>query len=185
MNLKSRARSEGGSVSHISSDLINGVRREVIVLEEDDDVVEVAAPAPARGSTGLFVTPFSDEPRTTFSPGTSTRRRSTSALQARRASSAPYHASSPLVSNSMLIDLTLESSDEDEGNVQNTMNGANEAAVDGISAQFNLGTKRARLTSPASVGGGDTKRQKSQSMGYRTGSLPLVLRQKWEFPKDA
>lgn len=174
--------------------------------EGDDDVLEIQSPTPARSSTrlpsrlSLFVTPHPGEPRTSGTPG----RRSTSALQARRASSAPnVDASSPRISNSY-VDLTgVDDSDEEaenengdengnknvagekgeereEGSDQagdDTMNGAIEAAG-GVPALFNPGTKRARLTSPASEGG-DTKRQKPSE--YRTGSLPLIFDQTWSF----
>lgn len=204
---KTRARSEGGTVSHFSS--ILGDRHPTVQIiddddDNDDDVREVPAPTPARSSTGLpsrlslFVTPAPGEPRTSGTPG----RRSTSALQARRASSAPHaDTSSPQISNSY-IDLTgFDDSDEEaenenkaedvasgngedkkeEGGVQakdNTVNAAIEAS-DGVPAPFSLGTKRARLTSPASEGGGDSKRQKSNEV--RTGSLPLIFPQ-WSFP---
>lgn len=177
-------------------------------VNDDNDVVEVPGPTPARSSArrpsrlSLFVTPNPTEPRTTATP--STRRRSTSALQARRASSAPNIDAS---SRSSYIDLTGDSDEEaendnvasgkgedkkKEGSVQakddNTMNGAIEEAADGVPSLFNSGTKRARLTSPASEGGGDTKRQKSNEV--RTGSLPLRLAslpltnpaQTWSFP---
>lgn len=199
---KNRARSEGGTVSHFSS--ILGDRHPTVQIiddddDNDDDVREVPAPTPARSSTGLpsrlslFVTPAPGEPRTSSTPG----RRSTSALQARRASSAPHaDTSSPQISNSY-IDLTgFDDSDEEaesgngteniasgegedkkeEGTVQakdDSVNGAIGAA-DVVPAPFNLGTKRARLTSPASEGGGGSKRQKS-SNEVRTGSLPLTL----------
>lgn len=186
-------------MSHISSILEN--RHTIHIIDDDDDneVVEVPAPTPSRRSTrqpsrrSMFVTPGPDERRTTETPF---GRRSTSALQARRASSAPHvHASSPQISSSSCIDLTgLEDSDEEaesedvgegkredrkkeESTVQpkdDTMSGANQAA-DGIPVpgQFNLGTKRS-----ASEGGGDTKRQKSE---YRAGSLPVALAQTWSF----
>lgn len=192
-------------MSHFSS--ILGDRHPTVQIiddDYDDDILEVPAPTPARSSTGLpsrlslFVTPAPGEPRTSGTPG----RRSTSALQARRASSAPHvDTSSPQISNSY-IDLTaLDDSDEEpesdnknenvaggkdenkeEGSVQakdDTMNGIIEAA-DGVPAPFNLGTKRARLASPASEGGGDSsKRQKSNEV--RTGSLPLIF-PPWSFP---
>ncbi|KAG6361505.1 hypothetical protein INS49_009732 [Diaporthe citri] len=198
-----RTRSEGGSISRVSSEIIRA-RQPVIVIEEDDDIVEMQAPTTGRSSArqpsrlSMFVTPGPNEPRTSGTPG----RRSTSALQARRASSAPHvDASSPHISNSY-IDLTAEDSDEEaenenknenenvasetgedkeEGSVpakDDDLNGAIEAA-DGVPALFNPGTKRARLTSPASEGGGDTKRQKPSE--YRTGSLPLILAQTWSF----
>lgn len=175
-------------MSHISSILENEHTIHIIDDDDDNEVVEVPAPTPARSSTrqpsrwSMFVTPGPDEPRTTLTPG----RRSTSALQARRASSAPHvHASSPQVSSSSCIDLTgLEDSDEEaesdsvasaqdkkcEGSIQpkdDTMNGSNQAA-DGIPGQ-----KRS-----ASEGGGDKKRQKSEN---RAGSLPLALAQTWSF----
>lgn len=182
----------------------------ILVIDDDNDVVEVPASTPARSSTrqqssrySLFVTPGPDEVRTTGTPAT---RRSTSALHARRASSAPrVHASSPHISNSPCIDLTLlDDSDEEAENgdddvagaspeckeegesvqpEEDTTNGADEAA-DGVPAQLNLGIKRTRLTSPASEGGGESnKRQKSNEV--RTGSLPLTLpAQTWSWPRD-
>lgn len=199
-----RTRSEGRSVSHIDSDLLTSARRQVIEIEDDDDdVVEVPAPTSARSSTrqpsrySLFVTPGPDEVRTT--------RRSTSAMQARRASSAPrLNALSPHIESSPCIDLTgIEDTDEEaeDGNghvagaspeykeeesvqpEEDTTNGADEAA-DGVPAQLTLGTKRARLTSPASEGDGETnKRRKSNEV--RTGSLPLTLPEPtWSWPRD-
>lgn len=176
----------------------------ILIIDDDNDVVEVPAPTSRQPSKySLFVTPGPDEARTTGTPAT---RRSTSALNARRASSAPrLNASSPHISNSSLIDLTLlEDSDEEAKNGDDddvagaspeckeeesvpprddTMNGSNDAA-DGVPAQLTLGTKRARLTSPASEGGGETnKRQKSNEV--RTGSLPLTLpEQTWSWPRD-
>lgn len=208
------ARSEGGDVSHLSSVLKN---RQIIEIDDDDDddddVVEVPAPTTARSSTrqpsrfSLFVTPGPDEVRNTGTPAT---RRSSSAMQARRASSAPrLHASSPHIESIPCIDLTgIEDSDEEaeggnghvvsaspeykeEESVQpeeDTTNGADEAAdgvpADGIPAQLTLGTKRPRQTSPASEGDGETnKRQKSNEV--RTGSLPLTLpAQTWSWPRD-
>lgn len=200
-------------MSHFSS--IFGDRQPIVqVIDDDDDgndndddndLVEVPGPTPARSSArlqsrlSLFVTPNPTEPRTTATP--STRRRSTSALQARRASSAPHVDAS---SKSSYIDLTGDSDEEaendnvasgkgedkkEEGSVQakdDTMSGAIEAA-NGVPDLFNSGTKRARLTSPASEGG-DIKRQKSNEV--RTGSLPLRLAslpltnpaQTWSFP---
>lgn len=193
--MKNRTRSEGASISRVSSE-ITRARHPVIVIEDegDDDYTDQAT-TPARSSArlpsrlSLFVTPAPGEPRTSGTPG----RRSTSALQARRASSAP-HAD---IGNAC-IDLTcVEDSDEEaetendngasgkgedkkeERSVQakdDTMNGASEAAVPAL---FNPGTKRARLTSPASEGGGDPKRQKSNEV--RTGSLPLIFDQAWSF----
>lgn len=209
-----RTRSEGRSVSHIDSDLLTSARRQVIEIEDDDDdVVEVPAPTSARSSTrqpsrySLFVTPGPDENRTTGTPAT---RRSTSAMQARRASSAPrLNALSPHIESSPCIDLTgIEDTDEEaeDGNghivgaspeykeeesvqpEEDTTNVADEAAdgvpADGIPAQLTLGTKRARLTSPASEGDGETnKRRKSNEV--RTGSLPLTLPEPtWSWPRD-
>lgn len=201
-----RTRSEGGSVSRISSEITRARHPVIVIDDEGDDDVTIQAPPSARSSTrlpsrlSLFVTPHPGEPRTSGTPG----RRSTSALQGRRASSAPHvDASSPRISSSY-IDLTgVDDSDEEaenengdenvangigeeEGSAQagnDTINGAIEAA-DGVPALFKPGTKRARLTSPASEGG-DIKRQKPNE--YRTGSLPLTLAQTqtWSFPKDA
>lgn len=207
-SLRRAARSEGGDVSHLSSILQN---RQIIEIddEEDDDVVEVPAPTTARSSTrqpsrySLFVTPGPDEVRTT--PAT---RRSTSAMQARRASSAPrLNALSPHIESSPCIDLTgIEDSDEEAGDgngyvasaspeykeeesvqpERDTTNGADEPAdgvsADGVPAQLIFGTKRARVTSPASEGDGETnKRRKSNEV--RTGSLPLTL-PTWSWPRD-
>lgn len=197
-----RARSEGGSVSHISSIFEN---RQVIEIIDDNEVIRVPAATPVRSSArltsrnSLFVTPGPHEPRYTATP--SSRWRSTSALQARRASSAPHvDASLPPMSSSPCIDLTgLEDSDEEAededvdqggredrkeegGTVQpkdDTMSAANQVA-DEISAQFNPGNKRARLTSPASEGGRDIKRQKPDE--HRSLSLPLRWAQDWSFP---
>lgn len=209
-SLRRAARSEGGDVSHLSSILQN---RQIIEIddEDDDDVVEVPAPTTARSSTrqpsrySLFVTPGPDENRTTGTPAT---RRSTSAMQARRASSAPrLHALSPHIESSPCIDLTgIEDSDEEAGDgndyvasaspeykeeesvqpEEDTTNGADEAAdgipADGIPAQLTFGTKRARMTSPASEGDGETnKRRKSNEV--RTGSLPLTF-PTWSWPRD-
>lgn len=205
------ARSEGGDVSHLSSILKN---RQIIEIDDDDDVVEIPSPTPARQTSrySLFVTPGPDEVRTTGTPAT---RRSTSAMQARRASSAPrLNALSPHIESSPCIDLTgIEDTDEEaeDGNgyvagaspeykeeesvqpEEDTTNVADEAAdgvpadgvpADGIPAQLILGTKRARLTSPASEGDGETnKRRKSNEV--RTGSLPLTLPEPtWSWPRD-
>lgn len=179
--------------------------RQVIEIEDDDgdDMQEIPAPIPERMPArlssrlqSLFVTPGPDEPRTTGTPDTW---RSTSAMLARRASSAPHvEASSPRIrDSSQYIDLTNDSDEEGEdrnsgehgvdkgGSVQpkeETTTGADKADDGRLSAQFTSGTKRARLTSPASEGGGEPKRQKPSEP--RTGSHPL-LEQSWAFPKEA
>lgn len=192
-------------MSHISSVFENRQVIEIIDDDDDNEVVKVPAATPARSSArlqsrnSLFVTPGPHEPRYTATP--SSRWRSTSALQARRAPSAPHvDASSPPMSSSPCIDLTgLEDSDEEAENedadqggredgkgkgstVQpkdDTMSAANQAA-DGIPGHFNPGNKRARLTSPASEGGRDLKRQKPDE--HRSLSLPLHWAQNWSFP---
>lgn len=174
---KRNARSEGGSVSHISFP----IRPEIIVIPDDDDGIrEIKASTPPGRQTSrlsLFVTPGPDEPRTTGTP--ETRWRSMSARQQRRTRQTSSAPPPPDMINIPVIDLTAE--DSDKGSVEpedDTTNGADEAE-DGVPDLFNPGTKRARLTSPASDGGGDTKRQKSKLTACRSGSLPI---QAWSFP---
>lgn len=185
-----RARSEGASVSVLDG----GVWRQVEVIEldaDDDDVQEIKEPTPPGRQTSrlsLFVTPGPDEPRTTGTP--ETRWRSMSARQQpRRASSVPQ-VSPPDMTNSTVIDLTGEGSDkeveyesfasrDDEGELEDDTTNGDDEAEDGVPDLFNPGTKRARLTSPASDGGGDTKRQKSK-LTARSVSLPIA--QTWSFP---
>lgn len=181
LSLIHRARSEGGTVSHIDSDLERGVEN-----SSDDEVREIPAPSSyrpqSRSSAGLFVTPGPGERTTTGTPDT--RRRSTSGP--RRATSARSASSVPIPTSAKVVDLTLDSDDEGE---KRDKEGKKEEEVTSVG---NIGrfpplltndTKKRRLTSPSPPGKvNDTKRRLIERR-----SLPLPLRphqQSWAFPKD-
>lgn len=176
-----KAQSEGGLVSHLSSDIV-GARRQIIEIEDDDDLQEIPEPTPAPTSArlasrlSLFVTPGSG---TSGTPDP--RRRSTSGLPGRGESSATA------------IDLTAEDSDdeaeviddaylkfEESGSAGPYDEGPEEAGDGSPAGRLNPGSKRARLRSPVSEGGG--KRQKSNE--HRNGSSPWSEPQ-WGFPEEA
>ncbi|KAK2599383.1 hypothetical protein N8I77_011141 [Diaporthe amygdali] len=176
-----KAQSEGGLVSHLSSDIV-GARRQIIEIEDDDDLQEIPEPTPAPTSArlasrlSLFVTPGSG---TSGTPDP--RRRSTSGLPGRGESSATA------------IDLTNEDSDdeaeviddaylkfEESGSPGPNDEGLEEVGDGSPAGRLNPGSKRARLRSPVSEGGG--KRQKSNE--HRNGSSPWSEPQ-WGFPEEA
>lgn len=193
LSLNRRARSEGGTVSHIDSDLdlARGAEN-----SSDDEVKEIPAPSSvrlqSRSSAGLFVTPGPGERTTTGTPDT--RRRSTSAIQPRRATSASRSASSfQIPTSAKVVDLTREDSDDEgekrdkEGKKEEEVNSADKAAST-PPLPIN-GTKRRCPTSPPSEVS-DTKRRLIERR-----SLPLTIpprtippltipNQSWKFPKD-
>lgn len=178
MRLLRRARSEGGTVSHVDSDL-----PQVLEISSDDEVTEIPARPSTSLSSGLFVTPNPGE-RSMGTPDT--RRRSTSALQARRASSAP-RAASVLAPTTNIVDLTQEDSDGEAENRDDEkqedkeeQEGATADETGRMRAELITGKKRNRrvTTSPPSEEGGDQKRQKPSDRW----SLPLGEKQNWAFP---
>ncbi|POS78133.1 hypothetical protein DHEL01_v203466 [Diaporthe helianthi] len=160
-----KAQSEGVAGSQTSIEQV----REIIELSSgDEEGGNTAGPrVKTRSVSGIFVTPNPGE-RSTGTPDT--RRRSTSAIQQRRTSSAPRTASS--LHNP--IDLTQGDSDK-EGEGQEAT--AADEPGRATSAPLSTGMKRNR--SPPSEDGGEPKRQKPAA---RNGSVPLALKQNWRFP---